>query len=534
MRLHFLMVFSLLFLLGSKLDAQFVNPPVYTFFANGFEADLQKLDSETHTSIKPYNSFEVKNSYDSLMQSLRINTDFATTKLIGRKLFNEPFFDISGPDFDIHINPLFDLNYGSDANWPNRNPYSNTRGIQIQGRILKSLHFYTDYHENQLVLPRYLHNIADEKEAVFGRGKFKEFKGGPGKDFGFATGMFSFQPNKIFNFQLGHGKHFIGEGYRSLLLSDNAYNYPYLKITANFWKIKYWVLYSKMNDINNFYPDQSFLNKYSTFHYLSVNLTKRLNVGIFETVIYADESGNRGYDANFFNPIIFFRPIESSVGSRSGNVILGANLKYKITNQLHAYGQFVLDEFNTSKISEGDGWWGNKFGYQLGVKSFNTLIDGLTFQTELNSVRPYTYTHVTSLNSYSHYNQALAHPLGANFFESITSVGYQYKRYFGELRFVYSKQGLDATEENWGSDIFKPYTTREQEFGNETLQGAETTKTIIDFKVGYIINPSYNLRIEAGIMNRSLDGFVPASDFAKTNYFFAGLSTRLYNYYSDF
>lgn len=533
MRIYGLLI-SLLFFFGSKLEAQFVNPPAYTFLANGYEANLNTIDSDIHTSIKPYNSFELKPFYDSLIQSLKIDTDFATNKWIGRKLLNEPFLSISHSDYEIYVNPLFELNYGADDNWPNRNPYTNTRGIQIQGRILKSLHFYTDYHENQLVLPRYLQNFADENDVVFGRGRFKDFKGGPGKDFGFATGMFSFQPNKIFNFQLGHGKHFIGEGYRSLLLSDNAFNYPYLKITANFWKIKYWVLYTRMNDINNFYPDQSFLNKYSTFHFLSVNLTKRLNVGIFETVVYADESGNRGYDANFFNPIIFFRPIEFAAGSRSGNVIFGANLKYKITDKIHAYGQFVLDEFNTSRISQGDGWWGNKFGYQLGIKSFNTIIQGLTLQTELNSVRPYTYTHVTTLNSYSHYNQALAHPLGANFLESITSVGYQRKRYFGELRVVYSKQGLDEGDVNWGGDIFIPNTTREQEFDNEILQGSEVNKTIIDLKVGYIINPSYNLRFEVGVLSRNLDGFIQDGDFQKTNYFFAGLSTRLYNYYSDF
>ncbi|MBK9515381.1 MAG: hypothetical protein IPO05_17595 [Flavobacteriales bacterium] len=34
------------------------------------------------------------------------------------------------------------------------------------------------------------------------------------------------------NIQFGHGKHFVGHGYRSMLLSDHAPNAPYLKFSA--------------------------------------------------------------------------------------------------------------------------------------------------------------------------------------------------------------------------------------------------------------------------------------------------------------
>lgn len=516
------------------LQAQFTDLPLYSPLSNNYERNFHSIGADVHTAIKPYNAFEVKEEFDEWVDSLAYKNDFAQNKWIGRKIFNENFLAFSGEDYDVIINPLLNINYGIDDNWPNRNPYSNTRGIQVQGRVLKSLHFYTDYHENQLVLPRYMQNRADTLGAVYGRGVFKEFKGGPGKDFGFASGNVSFQPNKIFNFQFGHGKHFIGDGYRSLLLSDNAFNYPYLKITAQFWKIKYWVLYTRLLDINEFYPDQSFLRKYSSFHYLSIDIGQRLTAGIFETVIYADDTGDRGYDPNFFNPIIFFRPVESSVGSRSGNVILGATLKYKINDLIHTYGQFVLDEFNTAKLREGDGWWGNKFGFQLGLKSFDTFVQGLTLQAEFNTTRPYTYTHVTSPQNYGHYNQALAHPLGANFNELVFLANYNRERYFAELKLILAQRGLDDGNQNWGAEIFKPYTTREQEFNNETLQGNQSNMTYVEAKIGYIINPNYNLRLELGIVNRKIDAFVAQNDFASTNYIYFGLNTRLNNYYKDF
>ena len=42
--------------------------------------------------------------------------------------------------------------------------------------------------------------------------------------------LIAYRPNKIFTFLGGYGKNFFGEGYRSLLLSDNASNYPFLKL----------------------------------------------------------------------------------------------------------------------------------------------------------------------------------------------------------------------------------------------------------------------------------------------------------------
>jgi hypothetical protein len=44
-------------------------------------------------------------------------------------------------------------------------------------------------------------------------------------------------PSKNFDLQLGYGKNFIGDGYRSLLTTDGPY--PYFKLNTTFWKIKY-------------------------------------------------------------------------------------------------------------------------------------------------------------------------------------------------------------------------------------------------------------------------------------------------------
>ena len=62
----------------------------------------------------------------------------------------------------------------------------------------------------------------------------------------------SYRSDKFFSVQFGHGKHFIGDGYRSLFLSDNSFNYPYLMIQTDLGKIQYTNLYAEFKDINYF------------------------------------------------------------------------------------------------------------------------------------------------------------------------------------------------------------------------------------------------------------------------------------------
>ena len=526
----------------SLLQAQAPNPPLFDAFR---AAKIHEIGNATHSSILPLNPFDTLDTggtigelQDSLQQKLRNESDFANQKWLGRKLFNEHFIHIKGKDdnYSIILNPLMNLRLGRDDNWADKNPYQNTRGIQLMGSIGEKFIFYSDFWENQVRFPQYVQNFVDNSRVVPGQGTFKAFDQSEVKDFAYANGHIAYQPSKYFNFQLGHGKHFLGDGYRSLLLSDNTFNYPYFRITAQFWKIKYWVLYSKMLDINNTYPDGTFFNKYMTAHYLSFNLTKRLNVGLFETIIYGDETGTRGYDINYLNPIIFFRPVEFSLGSRGGNALLGLNLKYKLTNKLYAYGQVSLDEFKLTELRKNSGWWANKYGIQLGIKSFDTFVEGLTFQTEFNTVRPYTYSHLKEFQNYGHYNQALAHPLGSNFMESVTRISYQKKRIFAEAALMLATQGRDTLNSNWGTDIFISYGEREQDYGNETLQGIQATTLFADLKLGYVVNPSYNLRVELGYTYRQ---FTPETELANlqshtTNYMYIGLVTRLQNHYYDF
>jgi hypothetical protein len=178
-------------------------------------------------------------------------------------------------------------------------------------------------------------------------------------------GRISYTHNNFFNFQIGLDNNFIGEGNRSLLLSDYGDPYPFGQIRTRFWRVEYTVLYQFMREKNG--PKYS--SKNGATHHISLNAAKWLNIGIFETVMFRpkDTLLNRGYDLEYLNPIIFYRPQEYSLGS-SDNVLIGLSLDghYK---QHTFYSQWILDEFNLKEIRKKTKWWANKFGLQFGYKS---------------------------------------------------------------------------------------------------------------------------------------------------------------------
>lgn len=195
-------------------------------------------------------------------------------------------------------------------------------------------------------------------------------------------------------------------------------------------------MWAQHRDLNNISKelesnDARYLDKYSASHYLTMNIGNRISVGMFESVVWAaqDTMGQRNFDLSYLNPIIFFRPLEYSLGSPD-NMTMGINAKYILGNSSAFYGQFVMGEFKFDEVFNGSKWWANKQGFQLGFKSYNFLgINKLDFLTEYNQVRPYTYSHRETITNYAHYNQELAHPLGANFRESVSKVKYQYRRF---------------------------------------------------------------------------------------------------------
>lgn len=497
-----------------------------------YEPWLNSFPSTVHTSIRPYRSAEIQAivPFDSVNQNNYLKDTKFNRTLFGRKLRKENLFVIKDDDVTVRINPLVELSGGSETE-ESETIFTNTRGVWLEGTIGERFSFNTTFRENQAQLPFYLDAFTRKYKVVPNDGRVKNLYSN--FDYANVSGTISYSLKKHFNFQLGHDKNFIGDGYRSLLLSDNAYSYPFFKISTTFWKIKYVNLYTLLQDLQIPAPDDSrFKRKYGTFHYLDINIGKRISMGIMEAVMWkADSIKGRSFDFNYANPIIFIRPVEFSIGSPD-NMMLGFNIKYKLAGNITLYGQAMLDEFKISEVRSGDGWWGNKQAFQVGIKTSDFLVANLHIQTEINYVRPFTYSHRSTLTNYAHFNQSLAHPLGSNFIESVSIINYHYKNYYLRAQVNYYILGADTGKSNLGADIFKSYDTHSLEYGNKITQGLEHTLIYTDLRLGYLVNPNYNLVIEGGVVMR--EDKPQNSDALKTLMVTFGIRTGITNRYLDF
>jgi len=184
------------------------------------------------------------------------------------------------------------------------------------------------------------------------------------------------------------------------------------------------------------------------------------------------------------------------------------------------------------EIKADSGWWANKYAYQIGFKGYDIFkIKNLSVQTEYNYCRPFTYSHGSPQQNHGHFNQSLAHPIGANFKEWVNFVRYNYKWIYAEEQLNLSTYGTDTSYQNYGGNIFQSYRNRVHDYHNYTGQGNTTHVLYHKFTLGFLINPDINLRLELGhAMRRSKDEFGTST----TNWIFVTLKTNLFNQYLDY
>lgn len=432
--------------------------------------------------------------------------------------------------FYISANPIlrFDIGRGSDGN---KSSY-NLRGLEIKANIGEKLSIYTAFLENQASFADYVSVFVRKTRTAPGEGKVRNF-GDSGFDFSRAMGHIRYTPNKYFNFEVGHGKHFIGDGYRSLLLSDNSFVYPYVKFSTQFWKIKYVNIYSELiNDVEN--PQEFTLGlprKTATFNYLSLAAAPWLSVGVFEGIIWRSSTadGKRTFDANFLNPIIGIRALQKNLDA---NKIYGFNASINLPKNIVLYGQVMVNQFSTDLRSLD-----NRTGMQLGGKYYDVFgIKNLNLLAEYNIVRPHAYQSEDSVLHYSHYNQALAHPMGAGFDEFLVLANYRYKRFIAEVKVNAGRSSVDGPALNVGTDI--TLAKNEAAYIDESVikQGLLPYNVMNgEIRVGYILNPKINMVIEAKAQLRKyqFDSNFSGLDNYNLKMFSVGLNTRLFNHYYD-
>lgn len=508
-----------------------------------YEFALHKAKG-THTASKPYVYSEINKYLDLSAQKKKFLKPEKRTWL-GNKVWNEHLLQIKRKDFWFTLDFLVDVQFGKD-NSDLSYTYNNSRILTANGSLGDKLSYSATVYESQGRFAEYVNSYIsntsqltrpkNSEGLVPGRGKAKEFKE-TGFDYPVAEGYLAFQPNKFMQFQFGNGRNFIGDGYRSFILSDVSAPTTYLKMKIDFWKLQYtniwmWNTEPSMSSVSN--PNEH-ARKYIAAHYLSLNVTEKLNIGFFETAISA---GENGFDAGFLNPVIFYRSVEFNRGEDSGNAIIGLTGKYKLNNNVSLYSQLIVDEFSVGNLNDL-GKWQNKFAYQLGAKYFNAFnVDDLFLQLEYNYARPYTFAHRTPILNYGNYSQPMAHLWGANFYEAIAIARYKKDRWSFNAKLTLGKKGFDFEDEaiSYGGNIYQSYDNRFGDTGNKLAQGNSATIFIADLQGNYLLNPSNNLSLFAGLTYRKFSPKVSTTPFPEGNtvWFSAGIRADLFNWYLDF
>lgn len=537
-----MLVFSSIFL--SIGFSQQLNIPLHQYYGNRIQ-ELYVNDIFSDTLPQEVLNRNSHLAYKPIIESKvylpeRITND-STKKYywITRKIFQEHLFEIEEGPFWCSIDPVFNFEVGTDfSENPLQAYYRNTRGFFIQGNITKKFSFGTYFYENQAkfisyqdsafamrgeLYPNQINTIYNRQNAVVpGFARTKVFKT-DGLDYAMVGGYISFSPVKQLNIQFGHGSHFIGNGYRSLLLSDNSTPYPYIKLNTNFWKgkIDYTVNYTFLQNLVRYHEftttESTYQRKAGTFHYLSFTPHPKVQIGFFEGIIWkrADSLGSKPFDYNFVNPVIFVNTAIFGLSDPRRNSIIGLNIAAQPFRNFEIYTQLMVDDFKTGK-----------WGMQLGIKYYKIFgVKDLWAQLEYNYVSPYSYSFADFRENYSHSNLALAHPKGAGFHEGVFRASYEIKRVFFNLQFNYYNYTLDIqADDNFGTNIFNSDQSK-------TFGGQKANQYTIDFNLGYRFNKSYNLQFVTGVLFRDLQH----PNFREQNtYFYVGLRTSLVNQYLDF
>lgn len=472
---------------------------------------------------------------------------------------------------NLQIEPLWDLGIGLDrvlkSPGGTNNPepsstlytHQNGRGIQLTGHWTSQFRFLSSIWLINHRVPGFVdQQISDAAVTLQGiptpvlPGLGRTRRLGPPRtwDLYLAEALLRWEPKPWLNLHWGHSKNFIGHGYRSLLLSDASPAYTHLRIQARWGPLLYQYYVGKFLDfgsplIPNTGPERNFSlrypQKYSAMSYLDWNANKRLQIGLFQAIVWPaqDSLGHGGWSWSFAQPLLFLIPAQFQTGSY-GNALLGANIGYKLGKKAQLYGQLAVDEIFLKEFIRLSDFWANKYAVQIGGRGWNPMgIQGLRWLTELNVVRPFMFSHWSTATNYGHQQSALAHPLGANFREWVTRACYFRGRWQFSARYSASLQGKQSQDTlNRGDQINQNYYKGLLQDGSYPI-GSGTPVRLLQGEghIAWLIYPPTRLMVDITLMyrHRSANGSWASGQYGQESWWLGlGLRTALFNEYRDF
>src|SRR5690606_19662067 len=222
------------------------------------------------TAVKPMSLDSLNVSvHDSLMLGGRQER----TTWVGRKIWNEHLIEVEEDDFSFYADFLPDFQVGRDFASGGEPTSLNTRGFPAGGSVMNRFFVYNSGYENQGVFSAYVDEFINTKRVVPGQmyGKI----GKETQDWTYVSAILAYKPTDALTFSLAYDKNFIGDGYRSILLSDISSNSTNFKFNGTFADVNVTSIWSYMLDPrearNEGFGRSRSQRKYGAFQYVDWN-----------------------------------------------------------------------------------------------------------------------------------------------------------------------------------------------------------------------------------------------------------------------
>ncbi|GHE39261.1 gliding motility protein RemB [Sphingobacterium griseoflavum] len=467
-------------------------------------------EAGTHTAVKP---FVVGKQLDSVYDIVPRDS---SRGWLHRKLFQEHLIEVRKDDHRFYADFLPDFVVGRQTGTNSKTLWTNSRGVQAGLSVKDNFNLYFNFFETQARFPTHIDSTATALGGLPGQGFSKNLENHE-YDWMNTTVHMSYRVSDGFQVELAYDKLHIGDGYRSMLLSDNPYNFTYAKFSGQKKRFQYNSVWAYMLDRRN--PRVQLLenqqsvrlgnaSKYAAFQYIDYLASDKLTVGLFHSLIWSRYSEDN---------------------TKKVNGGLGLNVKYQPWDKYMFYGQMFADDLSKISFNKDRD---RRTAYQLGARAFDVFaVNNLNITAEFNQAAPYTYQHSNNRINHSNDGEPLAHPNGANFREILGIATYRWKRVDLYGQTMFARYGTDpSATANFGGDIFK---SQQPAGGFRIGQGQAIDLFYNELRVAYVLNPKYNLRWELGLINRQQKP-LSGGDRVNANIFTIGLRSSFRTFQTEY
>ncbi|UCE19530.1 MAG: hypothetical protein JSV84_04080 [Gemmatimonadota bacterium] len=324
-------------------------------------------------------------------------------------------------------------------------------GGKVRGGLKDGLFFSVEFRHAQVNS-----NKDDLTKEDFGHKGFFSRRG----DYGYydVTNASGILKLPWFEFEVGKEALSWGPGVRgNLSLSTNVPPFDFIAFRAQYGAFKYTHVtgFLKTDVVDSLmsyrtpegFERENYSSKYLACHRLEMTLPWRIDIGVNEAVIY----GERGLDAAYLNPLMFFWSAQHHWGDRD-NETMGADIEVNAFDGYSFYGAIFVDELYLKGFFNGDPR--NKIGFQLGAFAVDPLsLENVDLRIEYAKVMPAVYSHKFAINTYVHYDEVLGHWLRENGDDLYFEGRYRLSRELQFLLFAgHTRSGEPAVQPDAHSD----------------------------------------------------------------------------------